>query len=120
MDRARRPQQHAACGRRARRATAICARKDYVVYPEGRARLTSCGDFKKGAFMMAIDAGVPSFPFLSQAAHDYSQGEVKIIHYPTHCPQPYPRAVFKSIRGGDGDRADEIIQVKSEEKQPTT
>jgi 1-acyl-sn-glycerol-3-phosphate acyltransferase len=66
--------------------------KSYVVYPEGtRSKDGGLLPFKKGAFMMAIDAGVPLVPItVSGATKIMPKGEVKVfpstvritIHHP--------------------------------------
>jgi 1-acyl-sn-glycerol-3-phosphate acyltransferase len=55
--------------------------KSYVVYPEGtRSRDGRMLPFKKGAFMMAMDAGVPVVPVtVSGATKIMPKGEVKIF-----------------------------------------
>src|SRR6185369_7039111 len=55
--------------------------KSYVVYPEGT-RSSDGGllPFKKGAFMMAIDAGVPVVPItISGATQIMPKGQIKIF-----------------------------------------
>jgi len=54
--------------------------KSYVVYPEGtRSRDGRLLPFKKGAFMMAIDAGVPIVPVtVSGASRIMPKGQIKI------------------------------------------
>ena len=66
----------------ARRATEnLREGKSYVVYPEGtRSRDGQLLPFKKGAFMMAIDAGVPVVPVtISGATKIMPKGEVKVF-----------------------------------------
>jgi 1-acyl-sn-glycerol-3-phosphate acyltransferase len=66
----------------ARRATENLRRgKSYVVYPEGtRSRDGRLLPFKKGAFMMAIDAGVPVVPItISGGTKIMPKGEVKVF-----------------------------------------
>jgi 1-acyl-sn-glycerol-3-phosphate acyltransferase len=55
--------------------------KSYVVYPEGtRSKDGRLLPFKKGAFMMAIDAGVPVVPIsVSGATRIMPKGQVKIF-----------------------------------------
>jgi 1-acyl-sn-glycerol-3-phosphate acyltransferase len=55
--------------------------KSYVVYPEGtRSKDGGLLPFKKGAFMMAIDAGVPIVPItVSGATKIMPKGEVKVF-----------------------------------------
>ena len=55
--------------------------KSYVVYPEGtRSKDGGLQQFKKGAFMMAIDAGVPIVPItISGATRIMPKGEVKVF-----------------------------------------
>lgn len=55
--------------------------KSYVVYPEGtRSRDGRMLPFKKGAFMMAIDAGVPIVPVtVSGATRIMPKAEVKVF-----------------------------------------
>jgi len=55
--------------------------KSYVVYPEGtRSRDGRMLPFKKGAFMMALDAGVPVVPVtVSGATKIMPKGEVKVF-----------------------------------------
>ncbi len=68
----------------ARRATENLRRgKSYIVYPEGtRSRDGQLLPFKKGAFMMAIDAGVPVVPVtISGATKIMPKGEIKV--YPS-------------------------------------
>ena len=57
------------------------AGKDYVVYPEGtRSPDGRMLPFKKGAFMMAIEAGVPVVPVsISGSSTIMPKGEVKIF-----------------------------------------
>jgi 1-acyl-sn-glycerol-3-phosphate acyltransferase len=74
----------------ARRATGnLRGGKDYVVYPEGtRSRDGRLLPFKKGAFMMAIDAGVPVVPVsISGSTTIMPKGEVKI----------YPSTVYITV-----------------------
>ncbi|HWP44045.1 MAG TPA: lysophospholipid acyltransferase family protein [Blastocatellia bacterium] len=54
--------------------------KSYVVYPEGtRSRDGRLLPFKKGAFMMAIDAGVPIVPVsVSGASRIMPKGQIKV------------------------------------------
>ncbi|HKP87241.1 MAG TPA: lysophospholipid acyltransferase family protein [Blastocatellia bacterium] len=66
----------------ARRATEnIRGGKSYVVYPEGtRSRDGRLLPFKKGAFMMAIDAAVPVVPItISGGTKIMPKGEVKVF-----------------------------------------
>jgi 1-acyl-sn-glycerol-3-phosphate acyltransferase len=66
----------------ARAATEMLRKgKDYVVYPEGtRSRDGRLLPFKKGAFIMAIDAGVPVAPVtISGCTKIMPKGEVKIF-----------------------------------------
>jgi 1-acyl-sn-glycerol-3-phosphate acyltransferase len=66
----------------ARRATENLRRgKSYIVYPEGtRSRDGRLLPFKKGAFMMAVDAGVPVVPVtISGASRIMPKGEVKVF-----------------------------------------
>lgn len=55
--------------------------KSYVVYPEGtRSRDGGLLPFKKGAFMMAIDAGVPVVPItISGATRIMPKSQIKIF-----------------------------------------
>ena len=55
--------------------------KSYVVYPEGtRSKDGGLQPFKKGAFMMAIDAGVPIVPItISGATKIMPKGEAKVF-----------------------------------------
>jgi 1-acyl-sn-glycerol-3-phosphate acyltransferase len=55
--------------------------KSYVVYPEGtRSKDGRLLPFKKGAFMMAIDAGVPVVPVtISGATKIMPKGQVKVF-----------------------------------------
>lgn len=55
--------------------------KSYVVYPEGtRSRDGRMLPFKKGAFMMAIDAGVPVVPItVSGATRIMPKAEIKVF-----------------------------------------
>ncbi|HSB08821.1 MAG TPA: lysophospholipid acyltransferase family protein [Blastocatellia bacterium] len=55
--------------------------KSYVVYPEGtRSKDGGLLPFKKGAFMMAIDAGVPVVPItISGATKIMPKGQIKIF-----------------------------------------
>jgi 1-acyl-sn-glycerol-3-phosphate acyltransferase len=55
--------------------------KSYVVYPEGtRSRDGRVLPFKKGAFMMAVDAGVPVVPVtISGGTKIMPKGEVKVF-----------------------------------------
>lgn len=55
--------------------------KSYVVYPEGtRSKDGGLQPFKKGAFMMAIDAGVPIVPItISGATKIMPKGEVRVF-----------------------------------------
>ena len=55
--------------------------KSYVVYPEGtRSKDGGLQPFKKGAFMMAIDAGVPVVPItISGATKIMPKGEIKVF-----------------------------------------
>lgn len=65
----------------ARRATENLRRgKSYVVYPEGtRSRDGRLLPFKKGAFMMAVDAGVPVVPVtVAGATKIMPKGEIKV------------------------------------------
>ena len=65
----------------ARQATENLKRgKSYVVYPEGtRSRDGRLLPFKKGAFMMAIDAGVPIVPVtVSGASRIMPKGQIKV------------------------------------------
>ena len=66
----------------ARLATAnIRHGKSYVIYPEGtRSRDGRLLRFKKGAFMMAVDAGVPVVPVsISGSTKIMPKGEIKIF-----------------------------------------
>jgi 1-acyl-sn-glycerol-3-phosphate acyltransferase len=66
----------------ARRATENLRRgKSYIVYPEGtRSRDGQLLPFKKGAFMMAIDAGVPVVPVtISGGTRIMPKGEAKVF-----------------------------------------
>jgi 1-acyl-sn-glycerol-3-phosphate acyltransferase len=68
--------------------------KSYAIYPEGtRSRDGRLLPFKKGAFMMAIDAGVPIVPVsISGSTKIMPKGEIKIfpstiyitVHEPIH------------------------------------
>ena len=66
--------------------------KDFVVYPEGtRSPTGRLQPFKKGAFLMAIDAGVPLVPVsISGSSTIMPKGEVKVfpstIHLTVHEP----------------------------------
>lgn len=66
--------------------------KSYVVYPEGtRSKDGGLLPFKKGAFMMAIDAHVPIVPItISGATRIMPKGEIKIfpstVHVTIHDP----------------------------------
>jgi 1-acyl-sn-glycerol-3-phosphate acyltransferase len=66
--------------------------KSYVVYPEGtRSKDGALLPFKKGAFVMAIDAGVPIVPItISGATKIMPKGEIKIfpstVHVTIHEP----------------------------------
>ena len=66
--------------------------KSYVVYPEGtRSKTGGLLPFKKGAFMMAIDAGVPVVPItISGATKIMPKGQIKIfpstVHVTIHEP----------------------------------
>ncbi|HKG20899.1 MAG TPA: lysophospholipid acyltransferase family protein [Blastocatellia bacterium] len=65
----------------ARTATRMLRRgKSYVVYPEGtRSRDGRLLPFKKGAFVMAVDAGVPVVPLsISGSTRIMPKGEIKI------------------------------------------
>lgn len=55
--------------------------KSYVVYPEGtRSKTGGLLPFKKGAFMMAIDAGVPVVPItISGATKIMPKGQIKVF-----------------------------------------
>jgi len=57
------------------------AGKDYVVYPEGtRSPDGRMLPFKKGAFMMAVEAGVPVVPVsISGSSTIMPKGEIKIL-----------------------------------------
>jgi 1-acyl-sn-glycerol-3-phosphate acyltransferase len=77
----------------ARRATENLRRgKSYIVYPEGtRSPDGRLLPFKKGAFMMAIDAGVPVVPVtISGATKIMPKGEIKVypsvVHITLHDP----------------------------------
>jgi 1-acyl-sn-glycerol-3-phosphate acyltransferase len=77
----------------ARQATENLRRgKPYVVYPEGtRSRDGRLLPFKKGAFLMAIDAGVPVVPVsVSGASRIMPKGQIKIhpstVHITVHDP----------------------------------
>jgi 1-acyl-sn-glycerol-3-phosphate acyltransferase len=77
----------------ARRATDNLRRgKSYIVYPEGtRSPDGRLLPFKKGAFMMAIDAGVPIVPVtISGATEIMPKGEIKVypsvVHITLHDP----------------------------------
>ena len=66
----------------ARRATEKLRRgKSYAIYPEGtRSRDGRLLPFKKGAFMMAIDAGVPVVPVsISGSTKIMPKGQIKIF-----------------------------------------
>jgi 1-acyl-sn-glycerol-3-phosphate acyltransferase len=66
--------------------------KSYMVYPEGtRSKDGKLQPFKKGAFMMAIDAGVPIVPVtISGATKIMPKGEIKVtpstVHITIHEP----------------------------------
>jgi len=66
--------------------------KSYVVYPEGtRSKDGALLPFKKGAFVMAIDAGVPIVPItISGATKIMPKGEIRIfpstVHVTIHEP----------------------------------
>lgn len=66
--------------------------KSYVVYPEGtRSKTGGLLPFKKGAFMMALDAGVPVVPItISGATKIMPKGQIKIfpstVHVTIHQP----------------------------------
>ncbi len=68
--------------------------KSYMVYPEGtRSPDGRLLPFKKGAFMMAIDAGVPIVPVtISGSSRIMPKGEIRIepstIHITVHDPIP--------------------------------
>jgi 1-acyl-sn-glycerol-3-phosphate acyltransferase len=77
----------------ARRATEnLRGGKSYIVYPEGtRSRDGRLLPFKKGAFMMAIDAGVPVVPVtIAGATKIMPKGKVKVfpstVHITLHEP----------------------------------
>jgi 1-acyl-sn-glycerol-3-phosphate acyltransferase len=110
----------------ARRATAnLREGKDYVVYPEGtRSRDGRVLPFKKGAFMMAIDAGVPVVPVsISGSTTIMPKGEVKIypstVYITVHEPlttAPYSRDNVAELMEIARTK---IVSALSEEKQPT-
>ena len=77
----------------AKRATENLRRgKSYMVYPEGtRSKDGKLLPFKKGAFMMAIEAGVPIVPVtVSGATKIMPKGEFKVfpstVHITVHEP----------------------------------
>ncbi|HJQ68841.1 MAG TPA: lysophospholipid acyltransferase family protein [Blastocatellia bacterium] len=93
----------------ARRATENLRRgKPYVIYPEGtRSRDGRLMPFKKGAFMMAIDAGVPIVPVsISGSTKIMPKGEIKIY------PSTIRITVHEPIRT-DGHSKETVAELMS-------
>jgi 1-acyl-sn-glycerol-3-phosphate acyltransferase len=101
------------------------AGKDYVVYPEGtRSRDGRILPFKKGAFVMAIEAGVPVVPVsISGSSTIMPKGEVKIfpstivvtIHEPIST-KAYSRENITDLMALTRERV--VSALSEEEREP--
>lgn len=110
----------------ARRATGnLRGGKDYVVYPEGtRSRDGRLLPFKKGAFMMAIDARVPVVPVsISGSTTIMPKGEVKIYPSTVYITVHEPISTAAYSKNNVAELMEiartKIVSALSEEKQPT-
>lgn len=100
--------------------------KSYVVYPEGTRSLHGrLLPFKKGAFMMAVAAGVPVVPVtISGSAAVMPKGKIRInpstVHITIHEPistTPYSRENLGALVQLTRDR---ILSSLTEEKEQVT
>jgi 1-acyl-sn-glycerol-3-phosphate acyltransferase len=108
----------------ARAATQMLRRgKDYVVYPEGtRSRDGRLLPFKKGAFIMAIDAGVPVVPVtISGCTKIMPKGEVKIfpstIYITVHEPLGTDSYSKENVAGLMARTRERIVSALSPEER---
>src|SRR5262245_27778772 len=96
--------------------------KSYVVYPEGtRSRDGRLLPFKKGAFMMAIDAGVPVVPVtVSGATRIMPKSQIKVfpstVHITIHEPISTAGYSKENVAELMGIARDEIFSSLSEEE----
>jgi 1-acyl-sn-glycerol-3-phosphate acyltransferase len=86
--------------------------KDYIVYPEGtRSPDGRLLPFKKGAFIMAIDAGVPIVPVsISGSAAVMPKGQIKMFPATVHITLHDPI----STEGYSKENLTELIQITRE------
>jgi 1-acyl-sn-glycerol-3-phosphate acyltransferase len=96
--------------------------KSYVVYPEGtRSKDGRLLPFKKGAFMMAIDAGVPVVPVtVSGATRIMPKSQIKVfpstVHITIHKPVSTAGYSRENVGGLIQIARDQIFSSLSEEE----
>lgn len=82
------------------------------IFPEGtRSKGKGLGEFKKGAFIMAIAAQAPIVPIVNQDMGHLVNPEKKILKSGTHCVKVLPAIPTKGLRFRDADR---LIQELTE------
>ena len=86
-----------------------------VIFPEGTCTLTGeMGRFKRGAFQIAIDLGLPVIPLSLDGCYDVlPKGRLYVKRHPVHMHigEPIDLKQFKNAEGNiDGDAAIEAVR----------